>query len=92
MIAIISIIFIVGYLAIALEHPLRVNKAASALITGVLCWTVYALMGAGDHSPSHQLTEYLGEVAGILFFLMGAMTNVQLVDAHNEFEIITSRI
>ncbi|OSZ80971.1 sodium:proton antiporter [Chitinophagaceae bacterium IBVUCB2] len=92
MITIISIIFILGYLAIALEHPLRVNKAASALITGVLCWTVFAMMGTGEDSPSHLLTEYLGEVAGILFFLMGAMTIVELVDAHDGFEIITSRI
>jgi Na+/H+ antiporter NhaD/arsenite permease-like protein len=92
MIVIISIIFIVGYLAITLEHPLKVNKAASALITGALCWTVFALMNTAEHSPSDLLTEYLGEVAGILFFLLGAMTIVELIDAHDGFEIITSRI
>lgn len=92
MVTIITIIFIIGYAAIALEHPLKVNKAATALITGVLCWTVFALYAADDHSPAHLLTENLGEVAGILFFLMGAMTIVELIDAHDGFEIITSRI
>ncbi|MGB5028601.1 MAG: SLC13 family permease, partial [Chitinophagaceae bacterium] len=92
MITVISIIFIAGYAAIALEHPLKVNKAATALITGVLCWTVFALFSDNEHAPAHQLTEYLGEVAGILFFLMGAMTIVELIDAHDGFEVITSRI
>ncbi len=97
MLTIITIIFILGYIAIALEHPLKVNKAATALITGVLCWTVFALMGDGKHpvalgSPAHLLTEYLGDVAGILFFLLGAMTIVELIDAHDGFEVITSRI
>jgi Na+/H+ antiporter NhaD/arsenite permease-like protein len=92
MVAIIVIIFIIGYAAIALEHPLKVNKAATALITGVLCWTVFALYATDKHFPAHLLTENLGEVAGILFFLMGAMTIVELIDAHDGFEIITSRI
>jgi Na+/H+ antiporter NhaD/arsenite permease-like protein len=92
MIAFISIIFILGYIAIALEHPLRVNKAATALITGVLCWTIFALFAPESASPAHQLTAYLGEVSGILFFLLGAMTIVELIDAHDGFEIITRRI
>jgi len=92
MVAIISIIFILGYTAIALEHPLKVNKAATALITGVLCWTIFALLAPDKHTASHLLTDYLGEVAGILFFLLGAMTIVELIDAHDGFEVITSRI
>jgi Na+/H+ antiporter NhaD/arsenite permease-like protein len=92
MVTLITIIFIAGYAAIALEHPLKVNKAATALITGVLCWTVFALFSADKHSPAHQLTEALGEVSGILFFLLGAMTIVELIDAHDGFEVITSRI
>ena len=92
MTAIISIIFIAGYIAITLEHLLKVNKAATALITGVLCWTVFALLAPDKHSPSHLLTEYLGNVAGILFFLLGAMTIVELIDAHDGFEVITFRI
>lgn len=92
MIILITAIFIIGYLAIALEHPLKINKAASAMITGVLCWTVYAVFTADKHEPSHLLTEHLGEVSGILFFLLGAMTIVELIDAHDGFEVITTHI
>lgn len=92
MILLISVIFILGYAAITLEHTIKVNKAATAIITGVLCWTVYALYNEDIHVPSHFLEEHLGELAGILFFLLGAMTIVELIDAHDGFEIITSRI
>lgn len=92
MVTLITIIFILGYAAIAMEHSIRINKAATALITGVLCWTVFALFSSDQHSPAHLLTDNLGEVAGILFFLMGAMTIVELIDAHDGFEVITSRI
>ena len=92
MVSIIVLIFVIGYAAIAMEHPLKINKAATALITGVLCWTVFALYATDKHAPAHLLTENLGEVAGILFFLMGAMTIVELIDAHDGFEIITTRI
>lgn len=92
MILLISLIFILGYLAIALEHPIKVNKAASALVTGVLCWSVYALFTEEHHAVETFLTEHLGEVSGILFFLLGAMTIVELIDAHDGFEIITDRI
>lgn len=92
MIFLISLIFILGYIAIALEHPLRINKAASALITGVLCWSVFALFSGDKEHIIESLTEHLGEVSGILFFLLGAMTIVELIDAHDGFEIITERI
>ena len=92
MVTFIVIVFIIGYAVIALEHPLKINKAASALVTGVLCWTIFALFADGDPSPGHLVNEYLGEVAGILFFLLGAMTIVELIDAHDGFEVITSRI
>lgn len=85
-------IFIIGYFAIAFEHPLKINKSATALLTGVLCWTVYILLGSDKHLISEQLTEHLGELAGILFFLLGAMTIVELIDAHDGFDIITSAI
>jgi Na+/H+ antiporter NhaD/arsenite permease-like protein len=91
--AIVIILFVVGYLAIALEHPIKINKTASALLTGVICWTIYAVS-----SPDHieeiglHLGEHLGEIAAILFFLMGAMTIVELVDAYQGFKIITDRI
>lgn len=90
--AIVIAIFVLGYAAIALEHPLKINKAASALLTGVLVWTVYVLASPDKAAVSRDLTEHLGELSGILFFLMGAMTIVELIDAHDGFEVITSRI
>ncbi|HEY0354949.1 MAG TPA: sodium:proton antiporter NhaD, partial [Flavisolibacter sp.] len=92
MIILITIVFIIGYAAIALEHPLKINKAATALLTGVVCWSVFALMSPEKHHASEMLTEHLGEVAGILFFLLGAMTIVELIDAHDGFDIITKQI
>lgn len=92
MTALITIIFIVGYLAIALEHPIRINKAASALLTGVICWTVFALSGNNTELVSEELGHHLSEIAGILFFLLGAMVIVELIDAHDGFEVITQRI
>lgn len=92
MVILILIVFILGYVAIATEHVIRLNKAASALITGVLCWTVYMLNSGDHHLVNEQLTEHLGEISGILFFLLGAMTIVELIDAHDGFEVITSRI
>ncbi len=89
---IIIIIFVLGYLAIAFEHPLRLNKAASALITGVLCWTVYIMQSEDAHVVSEELVDHLGEISSILFFLMGAMTIVELIDSHGGFNIITQKI
>src|SRR5258705_7097047 len=85
-------IFILGYAAIAFEQPLKINKAASALLTGVLCWTAYVLLSHDKNVVAQELTHHLGNLAGILFFLMGAMTIVELIDAHDGFEVITSRI
>ncbi|MBL7727758.1 MAG: sodium:proton antiporter NhaD [Dinghuibacter sp.] len=92
MLTAIIVIFIVGYLAIVFEHNIKVNKAARALVTGVVCWTAYILSGADVHSVEHQLTAHLGEVSGILFFLFGAMTIVELIDAHDGFQIIIDQI
>jgi len=92
MTAVIIIIFIVGYLAIAFEHPLKINKAAAALLTGVICWSIYALWGGDKELVSESLAHHLGDIAGILFFLLGAMVIVELIDAHDGFEIITERI
>ena len=96
----IALIFIVGYAGIALEHPLKVNKAASAVLTGMLIWTVIMLghdqlfpAGEGGHEHLlHQLYEHISEIASILFFLLGAMTVVELMDAHEGFRVITDRI
>ncbi|HEY0731809.1 MAG TPA: sodium:proton antiporter, partial [Chitinophagaceae bacterium] len=68
----IIIVFIIGYLAIALEHPIKINKAASALITGVVCWTLYIVFTEGKETVLENLTHHLGEMSQILFFLLGA--------------------
>ncbi|APW46901.1 sodium:proton antiporter NhaD [Rhodoferax antarcticus] len=86
------IVFVLAYAAIALEHPLKVNKSASALIGAGLLWTIYALASGDSHLVSENLSESLMGTAQIVFFLMGAMTIVEVVDAHNGFEVITSRI
>ncbi len=113
------VVFVLGYLAIALEHPLKVDKAASALLIGVLTWVLY-MTGSFDilmsgvspawnefaaANPEHankegmmhfithnQLLEHLGEISEILFFLLGAMTIVEIVDRHGGFTIITDKI
>ncbi len=89
--AIILIVFVLGYIAVALEHPLRLNKAASALITGVVCWTIY-IIESDPHTANEQLVGHLGEISSILFFLMGAMTIVELIDSHDGFKIVTQKI
>ncbi len=90
---IIVILFIIGYIAIALEHPIKINKTASALLTGVLCWTLYALSSPEElHHIGEQLGHHLSEISAILFFLMGAMTIVELVDAYQGFRVVTDRI
>ena len=86
------IVFVLGYVAIAFEHPLKLNKAASALITGVLCWTIYILQSQSTDTVTEELLHHLGEIASILFFLLGAMTIVELIDSHNGFDIITQKI
>lgn len=88
----IIITFILGYIAITLEHTIKVNKAASALVTGVLCWTIYIMFQTDKHLVTEQLMEHLGEVSGILFFLLSAMTIVELIDLHDGFQVITDRI
>ncbi|SFP27924.1 Na+/H+ antiporter NhaD [Geopseudomonas sagittaria] len=94
-----ALIFVVGYLCIALEHPLKIDKAASAILTAVLCWTVLVL-GEGSILPAAEaghgvvvkLRHHLGEISEILFFLLGAMTIVELIDSHEGFRAITDRI
>jgi len=92
MVTMLVVIFVLAYAAIALEHPLKVNKSASALLGAGLLWTVYAVAMGDPHAVSEQLGESLMGTAQIVFFLLGAMTIVEVVDAHNGFEVITSRI
>lgn len=92
MIAALITIFILAYSAIALEHPLKINKSASALIGAGLLWTIYAVSTGDHHLVGEQLGESLMGTAQIVFFLMGAMTIVEVVDAHNGFDVITQHI
>lgn len=102
----ILIVFVLGYVAIALEHNIKIDKAAAALVTGMLCWALYVFsLDAHGHELQHiiehgvesisyrnGLIHHLFEISNILFFLMGAMTIVELVDAHEGFSVITDRI
>jgi Na+/H+ antiporter NhaD/arsenite permease-like protein len=119
-IALICAVFVLGYLAIALEHKIHINKAAPAVFAGVICWTLYvvnssqfpnsqesldwfgsnpATVAEGGHGDlnsayirEHLLAHNVYEIASILFFLMGAMTIVEILDAFGAFSIITERI
>lgn len=122
--ALLLITFVLGYLAIVFEHPLKINKTAPALLTAVICWSIFILLppSAEFFNNSHwiqfieslklkqidlsllsteqlfqkfvsaELAHHLSKTAEILFFLLGAMTIVELVDAHQGFKVITNRI
>jgi Na+/H+ antiporter NhaD/arsenite permease-like protein len=92
MLTALGIIFVLAYVAIALEHPIKINKSASALIGAGLLWTVYAVATGDPAKVGGDLGDSLMATAQIVFFLIGAMTIVEVVDAHNGFEVITSRI
>ncbi|MFM8492505.1 MAG: sodium:proton antiporter NhaD [Bacteroidota bacterium] len=122
--ALLLITFVLGYLAIVFEHPLKINKTAPALLTAVICWSIFILFSPSAeffNNPhwiqfieglklervdlsvlsteqlfqkfvSAELAHHLSKTAEILFFLLGAMTIVELVDAHQGFKVITNRI
>src|SRR5712672_3695350 len=85
-------IFVISYAAIALEHSIKINKSASALVGAGLLWTVYAMLSADHSAVEQQLNDSVASTAQIIFFLIGAMTIVEVIDAHNGFEVITSLI
>jgi len=110
------VIFVLGYLFIALEHTFHIDKAASALLTGTICWGLFVtgvhevpahlaadfesfkagLTSVPPHALNyfleHRLLHHMEDISSILFFLLGAMTIVELVDAHEGFSVITDRI
>ena len=86
-------VFLLGYSLIALEHPLRVNKAGTALLTGTILWVMYLYTGVATlPAIEGQLLESAGEIAETLIFLIGAMLTVELVDSHGGFSFITNRV
>lgn len=93
MMTMVAVVFVLAYSMIALEHPIKINKSATALIAAGLMWTLYSFASPlGAEGVSHQLTEKLAETAAIVFFLICAMTIVEVTDSHGGFEVITSRI
>jgi len=89
----VAVVFVLAYATIALEHPFKINKSATALLAAGLMWTLYSFASPlGAEGVSHQLTEKLAETAAIVFFLICAMTIVEVTDSHGGFEVITSRI
>ena len=92
MTAALIVVFVLAYAAIALEEPLKVNKSAAALIGAGLLWTIYALASGDAALVDEELGESLVDTAQIAFFLLGAMTIVEVVDAHDGFDVITSRL
>ncbi len=92
MITILIIIFTIGYLAITLEHTININKSATALMTAVLCWTLIISNASNKEIIIEQLSHHLSAISEIVFFLLGAMTIVEIIDAHDGFQNITERI
>ena len=86
------IVICLGYLAIALEHTIKIDKAASALFIGGVCWALFAFSGVTIPELEHEIQHHIIHIAEILFFLLGAMTIVELVDSHEGFSIITNKI
>ena len=93
MMTMMAVVFVLAYSMIALEHPIKINKSATALLAAGLMWTLYSFASPlGVEEVTHQLTEKLAETAAIVFFLICAMTIVEVTDSHGGFEVITSRI
>ena len=92
MIIALVVIFIIGYLLITLEHAIHINKSAIALITAVLSWTILVMNPANKEAALETLGHHFSGVAEIVFFLLGAMTIVELIDAHDGFQNITEKI
>ncbi len=90
--AILLLIFCLGYFAIIFEHKLGFDKAGAALITGVVLWTVWIMTSGKDDAGHRFMHEFLPEISSILLFLLGAMTIVEIIDQHQGFELIVSRI
>lgn len=85
-------IFLVGITMVALEDKIGINKAASALLMSVVLWTVLVISGEGTAAMSDEFVMHLGDVSETLFFVMGSMVIVELIDSHGGFRVITNQI
>lgn len=88
MVTAIVVVFLIGYLLIATESLTEINKSAVALLMCVICWALYALSGIGGEGIHEILEPALGEAGTTIFFLMGAMAIVELVDAYGGFNFV----
>ena len=99
---VIVIVFIIGYACIALESVIKVNKAAIALLMFISCWTLfmidpnaYLILESGEdiiRKATEIIEDHLGETSSTLFFLMGAMTIVELVDQNGGFDFVRTSL
>lgn len=87
----VTLIFITGYLLIIMEHKIKLSRSAIAILTGILCWIVIMFFG-NKESSTLALERSISESSQIIFFLLGAMAIVELIDLHGGFSIVTSRI
>ncbi len=85
-------VFIIGYLFIIFEYNLKVNKTATAILMAVSAWAIIFVVFPHDSVGLERLNEYVGDVSQIIFFLLGAMTLVEVIDSHKGFKIITDMI
>lgn len=92
MLTLVALIFIIGYALIIGEHPFRINKAAPALLTGMLIWSILTIFSADIHITNESFKEHSFDIGNIVFFLLGAMVVVELMDSHDSFGLITSAI
>jgi len=88
----IILVFCIGYAGIIFEHSIKINKSAFAIFTGVLVWLLLSFKFTDHHDFNLQLEYHFSEIAGILFFLLGAMTTVEIIDGHKGFDKITEQL
>jgi Na+/H+ antiporter NhaD/arsenite permease-like protein len=92
MTSVILCIFIAGYALIALEGWTKINKSAVAILMAVCCWTLYYWGSGASAENVSAFTKALGETSGILFFLMGAMVIVEVVDTNGGFDWVREKL
>lgn len=84
----IALFFVVGYLFIIFEHPLKINKATTALMMGVLCWVFQFANGNSSEVNMQHLGSHLADISQVIVFLLGALIIVEIINAHQGFDLI----
>ncbi len=85
-------LFFIGYFFITIEHYININKAAIALLISALSWVLLIIFSNNFQEVNSDLSHHLIGVSEIVFFLLGAMTIVEIIDAHDGFSIISQKI